>query len=179
MNNNHLSCYEYINIGKIYKNTIFRNSWLAYINNINYINFFQKNKKLIFIKLDGIITPFFIYYYKQIIKNKFLINFDDSVKEENFLGKNLYLNIKELKNNKIEHNNYYYLINYKAIDINNGYIGYIYKINDQLPQYLFEIKNDDNNRIILVPMVDAFIKNINNIKNIILLDLPEGLLDIF
>lgn len=169
---------NFINIGKIYKNTIFNNSWIAYIDTINYNYLFKK--KIVFIKSDGILTPFFIYYYKHINKNKFLINFDDSVKEENFLGKNIYLNVKDLKNNEIKkYNEYYYLINYKAIDINNGYIGYIYKINDQLPQYLFEIKHYYNDRIILIPIVKEFINDINKIKKIILLDLPEGLLEIF
>lgn len=166
---------KYTCIGKIYKNSILKNSWLAYINNIQYLSFI---KKLIFIELDGIITPFFIYFYKKINKNKFLLNFDDSAQEENLINKNLYLNIEKLKNNKI-YNNYYYVINYKAIDINTGYLGIINKINDQVPQFLFEIKHYYTNRIILIPIVNIFITNINKLKKIVLLDLPEGLIDIF
>lgn len=164
---------KYTYIGKIYKSSIVKNSWLAYIN--NFILLIQQSIKFIFIKIDGIIIPFFLCYYKQINKNKFLLNFDDSATEENFIGKYIYLNIKKLEINKYNNNKYYYVINYKAIDINLGYIGIINKINDQVPQFLFEII-DANNKIILIPIVNVFIKNINILKKTVLLDIPKELI---
>lgn len=163
----------YTYIGKFYKSSIHQNSWLAYINNIQYITYMQN---IIFIDINGIITPFFISYYKQIHKNKFLFQFDDSINSENFIGKYLYLNIPNL--NSYTHP-YNYLINYQAIDIHQGNIGIINKINDQFPQNLFEIINNNHKRIILIPIVNDLIHNINNIKKIIIFDLPEGLINIF
>lgn len=170
---------EYIHIGKIYQNSILKNSWFAYIKNIKYIYFINEHQKLIFINIDEILTPFFILSYKKINKNKFLLHFDAYAKSENFINRDLYLNIQELKTHKINYGNYYYLINYEAIDIHKGYLGQIHKINDELPQSLFEIYNTNNNIMILIPIVDVFINDINTLKKIILLDLPDGLIDLF
>lgn len=164
----------YTSIGKIYKSSILQNSWLAYIDNIQYLAYiFQK---LIFIKINGIITPFFICYYKQIHKNKFLFHFDDSTKSENFIGKYLYLNIPKLNNYTHHYND---LIKYQAFDINQGYLGIINKINDQFPQNLFEIIDDNHQGIILIPIVNDLINSINKLKKIIIFDLPEGLINLF
>jgi 16S rRNA processing protein RimM len=58
-----------------------------------------------------------------------------------------------------------------------GNIGKIVSINDSSAQPLFEIMKDETE--ILIPMIDAFIVQIDRANKKVVLDTPEGLVDLY
>jgi len=67
-----------------------------------------------------------------------------------------------------------YLNNFKVIDQAFGYIGTVSEMIESPGQTLLSIAEKN----IMIPLVDDFIVEINKRKKEILLDLPEGLLDL-
>ena len=64
-------------------------------------------------------------------------------------------------------------LNYEVQDLRLGKIGTVVEISRQ-GQILFNVI-DSSGRQVLIPFVDSFIKDINDEKKTILMDLPEGL----
>ncbi len=62
-------------------------------------------------------------------------------------------------------------------DVNFGKVGVIKGINDTTAQALFEI--DREGIEILIPMNDEFIKKVDRRKKIILVETPEGLIELY
>ena len=69
------------------------------------------------------------------------------------------------------------LVGYTVEDVNFGKVGIIKAINDSTAQSLFEIDRDGTE--ILIPMNDAFIKKVDKKKKSILVETPEGLIDLY
>ena len=69
------------------------------------------------------------------------------------------------------------IIGFTVVDINFGTVGIVKSINDSTAQALFEIDRDGIE--ILIPMNDAFIKNVDKKKKIITVDTPEGLIELY
>jgi len=69
------------------------------------------------------------------------------------------------------------IIGYKVIDLNRGEIGVISAINDTTSQALFEI--DFNGKQILIPMNDEFIHKLNKEEKQLVVNTPEGLIDLY
>lgn len=67
-----------------------------------------------------------------------------------------------------------YLVGYMAVEETQGAIGTIDEIIESPGQILLNIESRD----LLIPLVDEFIVKINKRKKEIILDLPEGLLDL-
>ena len=57
-----------------------------------------------------------------------------------------------------------------------GYVGIVKGVNDKTPQTLLEV--EDDNGVVLIPVNDEFIKEINRQEQKILIKTPEGLLDL-
>jgi len=93
------------------------------------------------------------------------------------LKKKIYLPLELLSN--LKGNKFYYheVIGFKIIDQKEGEIGAIVKINDQTTQPLFEV--NDGNNIILIPLHDDLLINVDRKNQSILVNLPEGLMDLF
>ena len=68
------------------------------------------------------------------------------------------------------------IIGFKVEDIQFGYVGIIKGVNEKTPQILLEVI-DDAGSLILIP-ADAFIKNIDRDNQLVLVETPEGLLDL-
>lgn len=133
--------------------------------------FVEQRKKLI---------PFFIEE-SSLHKSELLrVRFEDIDTEEKanaLIGAHLYLPLEFLP--KLSGNKFYYheIIGYTAIDKAFGEIGKITGVNDTTSQALFEI--DRNGKQILVPMIDDFIKKVNRENKSILLEVPEGLIEMY
>ncbi len=89
----------------------------------------------------------------------------------------LYLPLELLP--ELEDDQFYFheIINFTVEDINYGHIGKITGVNDSTAQALFEI--DRNGVEILIPMNDHFIKKVDKINKVIIVETPEGLIDLY
>lgn len=134
----------------------------------------------VFVNFNDNLVPFFIESC-QLHKSTLLrINFEDVDTEEDaddLIGAELYLPLDLLP--KLRGNQFYYhqITGYTVEDINYGTVGTIKSVNDNTAQALFVIENKDKE--VLIPINDEFIEEVNHDKKLIVLNTPEGLIDIY
>jgi 16S rRNA processing protein RimM len=139
-----------------------------------------ENMESVFVEVNKHLVPFFIIS-SSLHKNDFLrVRFEDVDTEDDadaLIGKAIYLPLTMLP--KLEGNKFYFheVIGFEAEDQRLGNIGTIVSINDTTAQPLFEIKKDDTE--ILIPMIDDFIVKVDRDNKKIILNTPEGLVDLY
>lgn len=134
----------------------------------------------VFVEQRKNLIPFFIEE-SSLHKSELLrVRFEDVTNEEEanaLIGAHLYLPLEFLP--ELTGNKFYYheIIGFTAEDESFGKIGEITGVNDTTSQALFEIDREGTE--ILIPMIDHFIKNVNRENKTILLDVPEGLIEMY
>jgi len=165
-------------LGKIAKKFSYKGEVLAYMDTDE--PGLYENMESVFVEINNNLVPFFIVS-SQLHKNDFLrIRFEDMDDEDaadSIMGCALYLPLTMLP--KLEGNKFYFheVIGFDAEDTRLGVIGKIVSINDSSAQPLFEIKQGDIE--ILIPMIDAFIVKIDRENKKVVLDTPDGLVDLY
>ena len=165
---------DFFYLGKIIKSHGFKGDWVVYFDFINLS--ILKDLKLLFIELENFKVPFPIESIRGLSnKNKFLIKFK-SLTFEDLKGSDIYLPWESFP---IEDKNklyYYSLIGFLIKEIHKGDIGTIKGINKDSPQLLFIVEY--HKKELLIPIVDPFIKEINEKEGFILMEFPLGLLEL-
>lgn len=139
-----------------------------------------ENMESVFVEQNKHLVPFFIVT-SSLHKGDFLrTRFEDIDSEEDadsIMGNAVYLPLSSLP--KLEGNKFYFheVIGFDAEDQRLGVIGKIVSINDSSAQPLFEILKGDVE--ILVPMIDDFIVKIDRENKKVVLNTPEGLVDLY
>lgn len=139
-----------------------------------------ENIEALFVDLRNNLVPFFIES-SQLHKSELLrIKFEEVDTEEDadsILKCDVYLPLQFLP--KLENDQFYFheIIGYTVEDLNFGTVGIVKSINDSTSQALFEIDRDGIE--ILIPMNDAFIKKVDKKKKLIIVETPEGLIDLY
>ncbi|WP_417370273.1 ribosome maturation factor RimM [Gelidibacter japonicus] len=134
----------------------------------------------VFIDLRNNLVPFFIES-SQFHKSELLrVKFEDIDTEEDadaLIKCDLYLPLEFLP--KLDDDKFYFheIIGFTVEDVNFGKVGIVKSVNDSTAQALFEIDRDGIE--ILIPMNDAFIKKVDKKKKLIIVDTPEGLIDLY
>lgn len=165
-------------LGKIAKKFSFKGEVLAYLDT-DEPELYQ-NMESVFVELDNNLIPFFIEQC-HIHKNDFLrIKFedvDDEIAADELIGQNLYLPLKMLP--KLDGNKFYFheVIGFNIEDKRLGIVGRIVSINDSAAQTLFEVLRGDTQ--ILIPMIDHFLVEVDRKGKRIVMDLPEGLVEMY
>ncbi|AEW86840.1 16S rRNA processing protein RimM [Flavobacterium columnare NBRC 100251 = ATCC 23463] len=165
-------------LGKIAKKFSFKGEVLIYLDTDEPEMY--EELESVFVAYNKDLVPFFIEK-TQLHKGTFLkVKFEDINSEEEadeIIGKEVYLPLSMLP--PLEGNKFYYheVIGYKVLDQRLGYIGNIVAINDSAAQPLFEIEKEGIE--VLVPMIDEFIIELNRNNKTILLNTPEGLVDLY
>lgn len=134
----------------------------------------------VFIDVNGDVIPFIIQKinfgtgHNATVK---LVDVDTESDAKRLVNKSLYLPISTLP--KLEGNKFYYheVIGFEVWDKADGLVGVVESVNDMAAQALFEIK--DGFTEILLPVVDDFIMEVNRNEKKIIVEFPEGLLDIY
>ena len=133
-----------------------------------------------FVDLRNNLVPFFIES-SQLHKSELLrVKFEDVETEQDadaLLKCDLYLPLEFLP--KLDDDKFYFheIIGFEVEDVNFGKVGIVKSINDATAQALFEIDRDGIE--ILIPMNDDFIKKVDKKNKVILLETPEGLIDLY
>ena len=139
-----------------------------------------ENMDAMFIDLRNSLVPFFIessqFHKSELLRVKFE-EVDTEEDADSILKCDVYLPLEFLP--KLEDDKFYFheVIGYTVEDVNFGKVGVIKSINDSTAQSLFEIDRDGTQ--ILIPMNDDFIKKVDKKKKSILVETPEGLIDLY
>ncbi len=169
-------------LGKIAKKFSFKGEVLAYLDT-DEPELYQ-NMESVFVECNNNLIPFFIES-SSLHKNDFLrIRFEDMNTEADadaIMGNAIYLPLNMLP--KLSGNKFYFheVIGFDIEDKRVGVFGQIQSINDMTAQPLFEVLNQKNgvNIEILVPMIDQFLVKIDRTNKKVIMDLPEGLIEMY
>ena len=139
-----------------------------------------ENLEAVFIDYRNTFIPFFIES-SQLHKSDLLrVQFEDvhtEAEADSLLKSDVYLPLEFLP--KLEGNKFYFheVIGFGIEDVNFGKVGIIKGINDSTAQALFEI--DKDGKEILIPVNDQFIVKVDRTKKTVIVDTPEGLIDLY
>ena len=165
-------------LGKIVKKYSFKGELLVKLDTDN-PSIYTKMES-VFIDKNKSLIPFFIER-SSLHKSELLrVKFEDIDSEEDantLLKSELYLPLEflpQLKGNKFY---YHEIFGFEAEDLSFGFIGIIKGVNESTNQAILEI--DRNGSEILIPLIDDFIKNVDREQKKIILEVPEGLIDIY
>ena len=134
---------------------------------------FVENLDSLFVNFNESYVPFQIIKVKSHKKNNYrtqLQNVNSESEAKRLLKKDIY--IERIENSD---NSDYLVDNFKVYN-NNKYIGVVISTINKTEQSIMEVKM--SNKVVLIPLVDQFIVEINDEELKIDMDLPEGLLDI-
>ena len=165
-------------LGKIVKKYSFRGEVLVKLDTDQ--PEIYNNLDAVFIELKNNLIPFYIEH-SQLHKSELLrIKFEDVITEEDadaIMKCELFLPLELLP--KLEGNKFYFheVIGFKVEDVNFGSVGVITGINDTTSQALFEIDRDGIE--ILIPLNDEFIHKVDRDNKKIVVETPEGLIDLY
>jgi 16S rRNA processing protein RimM len=165
-------------LGKIAKKFSFKGEVLIYLDTDEPEEYHDMES--VFVECNNNLIPYFILE-SSLHKNDFLrVKFEDISSEEEadaIMGNEVYLPLKMLP--KLTGNKFYYheVIGFEIEDKRLGVFGKIVSINDSSAQPLFEVLNGDVE--ILVPMIDHFLVKIDRDNKKVIMDLPEGLVEMY
>ena len=165
-------------LGKIAKKFSFKGEVLIYLDTDE--PELYENMESVFVEFNKNLVPFFIEN-SSLHKNDFLrVQFEDVDSEEeadSILNCAVYLPLSMLP--KLEGNQFYFheVIGFEIEDKRLGVFGKIVSINDSSAQPLFEVVNGTVE--ILVPMIDQFLVKIDRKNKKVVMDLPEGLVEMY
>ena len=139
-----------------------------------------ENRESVFVELGGELIPFFIqkcsYHKANLLRIKFE-EVDTERDAEALLKQSLFLPLSLLP--KLSGNKFYYheVIGFEVVDVNYGRVGVITHVNDRSSQPIFEIEYEGQQ--ILIPLHDDFLKEVNRKDKRIIVEAPEGLIELY
>jgi 16S rRNA processing protein RimM len=135
---------------------------------------------VVFAEMNGKMVPFFVATHKIYPNSTGLFYFDDIDhidKAQALLKKKIYLPLSKMPERDEDEFFYTDLKGFIAVDETLGELGEIIEVNEYPQQFVATVHY--KNRDILFPLNEDFIVEIDDEENILHLDLPEGLLDIY
>ena len=164
-------------IGSIIKTKGLKGELQMYVGfeNLDLIDF-----KAVFIDLAGKLVPYFlesIKYHQNNLAYIFLEDVDTIEKAAKLAKKDIYLPVKLKPKKKQGDFTLMDLVGFIANDINEGELGEITGIQELPQQFIATVHYKEKE--VLFPLNEDIIKSIDVVKEIVLVDLPEGLLDVY
>ena len=175
---NHMKKEDCFYLGKIVKKYSFKGELLAKLDTDQ--PELYEHLDAMFVQVRNNLIPFFIessqLHKSELLRIKFE-EVDTEADADALLKSELYLPLEFLP--KLEGNKFYFheVIGFKITDKNFGEVGTVKAINDSTAQALFEVDRDGIE--ILIPMNDEFIIEVNRETKTILVETPEGLIDLY
>ena len=165
-------------LGKIAKKFSFKGEVLLYLDT-DEPELYEKMES-VFVEFNKNLVPFFIQS-SSLHKNDFLrVQFEDVDSEaeaDSIMNCEVYLPLDRLP--KLSGNKFYFheVIGFEIEDKRLGVFGKIVSINDSSAQPLFEVLNGEVE--MLIPMIDHFLVEIDRKNKKVVMDLPEGLVEMY
>lgn len=134
----------------------------------------------VFVEINKQLVPFFIESIHVVNDKKAIVAFDDIQTFEQateLRGAHLYLPLEFLP--KLKDNQFYYhdVVGYTVVDQNDGELGKAATFNDGGAQVLLIM--DYKDKEVLIPVCDTIFLKADHNKKQILVNLPEGLLELY
>ena len=164
-------------LGSLLKTTGIKGEIILKFNN----DCFDEIQKLesIFIDVDNKLVPFFIEDIKVKSSTTAIVKFEGLNEEEKsveFIDSEFYISFEQVKILKIDELEVVDVIGYKVKDQKNKYIGDVVEFIDIPKNPLLNVKMSSGE--ILIPAKDELIIEVDDDLQEILINIPEGLLDI-
>ena len=165
-------------LGKIAKKFSFKGEVLLYLDTDE--PELYEDMESVFVEFNKNLVPFFIKN-SSLHKNDFLrVQFEDVDSEaeaDSIMNCEVYLPLDRLP--KLSGNKFYFheVIGFEIEDKRLGVFGKIVSINDSTAQPLFEVLNGEVE--MLIPMIDQFLVEIDRKSKKVVMDLPEGLVEMY
>lgn len=134
----------------------------------------------LFLDMAGKLVPYFVESIKFNQKNMaylYLEDIDTIEKAAMLVKKDIYMPNKAKFKKKKEEFGLKDLKGFTAVDVYEGELGEILDIHEFPQQLIAAVRYKDNE--VLFPLNESIVKGIDLVKNIVTVDLPEGLLDIY
>ena len=132
----------------------------------------------VFLEIDGKPVPFFISEYEysgaDILKLKFE-DYETIEKVSEFVNCLVFLTSQPSENSLED--NMTDLTGYTVLSVDNTLIGVVSELISNPGQWLLAIKSEENKEI-LIPLHDDFIESIDHNGKKLIMDIPEGLIDL-
>lgn len=135
--------------------------------------------EMVFIDIENSLVPWFIQAF-DLVNDQAIVKLEDIDTLEtarDFVKRDIYLPIDELKSPEGNKLYFHEVIGYKALDINYGEIGKVIDILDRPEQKIISILY--NEKEILVPLSDEMISKVDMKKKILYLKTPPGLIELY
>lgn len=134
----------------------------------------------VYLDINERLIPYFIKKSSFQKAGQLRVNFEDIQNEaeaDAILKSEVYLPLDFLP--ELDEDQFYYheVTGYTLKDERLGTIGKIESVNDQTAQPLFVVIKDDKE--ILIPAVDAFIRKVDRKEKTVFVNTPEGLIDMY
>ncbi|MBB5623156.1 16S rRNA processing protein RimM [Pedobacter cryoconitis] len=135
---------------------------------------------VIFAEMNGKMVPFFVSAFKMqpnSTGNIYLDDIDHIDKAQPLLKKKVYLPISKMPNRDDDDFHYTDLVGFIVTDETHGELGEILEVNEYPQQFVATVSYQEKE--IMFPLNDDMIVEIDEDTSTLLVDLPDGLLDIY
>lgn len=129
--------------------------------------------------LDGILVPFFLEEYRFRGEHSALLKFVDLDTADDvgeYCGVEVYFPYSLTPEDEEEDYTWAYFVGFTVEDEKAGILGKIAHVNEDTQNVLFEVASPQGT--LLIPAVEAFIKDIDHTAHIVHMQLPEGLIEL-
>ncbi len=144
-------------------------------------SFFMEDVDAVFILIDGKLVPFFIEDIHMRDKGKDAVikleDIDSTEKARELCSRKMYLPISKLPVDIKKQKSYQRITSYKAYTTDDEYLGIVEDVIEYPNNPVLRIMKEE--REILIPAAEEFIRHVNDNKQTIMLDPPVGLLDLY
>lgn len=140
-----------------------------------------ENLESVFLEIQGELVPFFIESLARNSKGHFILQFEeieDGAQAEKFIGRELYLPVQVLPPLSGKKFYFHEVEGFEMIDQRLGSIGLCKSVLERSSQPIFIIEHPSGKEV-LIPAVDEFIDEIKREQKQILLNCPEGLVEVY
>jgi 16S rRNA processing protein RimM len=164
-------------VGKIVRKFSFKGEVIIKVNS-DYPEIISKSES-VYITIGNSLVPFFMEKTNWQKQLQYRVKFEDVDTEADadaILNKKVFLPNSMLP--KKTGKDFYKdeILDFNVVDVNFGNVGVVKGVNDKTPQLLLEVENEDG--VVMIPVNDTFIIDIDRNNKLIKVETPEGLLDL-
>ena len=130
--------------------------------------------------LDGIFVPFFIEEYRFRSDSTALVKLegiDTAERARMFTNVEVYFPVKHAEEAEDGELSWNFFVGFRMEDVRHGELGEVVEVDTTTVNTLFVVEQEDGEEL-LIPAQEEFIVEINQEKNLITVELPEGLLNL-
>lgn len=140
--------------------------------------FLRADIDYLFLKMDGLLVPFFIEECVMKGRGRALVKFEDVDMTERaslLLGAEVYFPVSEIPEREEEPASWDFLTGFSVSDVKEGYVGEITFVNADSANTILFVRRE-NNAEVLIPLHPELVVEWNEKKRELVMNLPEGLL---